>query len=99
MMMIIVELSVEKLLNRSNTPINLQEKIEIALQIYSNSSRSLFNKLGYQLELDACIRWCSLLMEQNDIRVCDHNCLCIVSICSHRNIEILSLNISIGSVS
>ena len=58
-----------KLLSRSNTPIHLQDKIENALQIYSSSSRLLFNRFEYQLELDACIRWCSLLMEQPELHV------------------------------
>lgn len=62
----ILELSVEKLLNRSSTPMHHQDKIETALQIYSTANRALFDKMAYRLELDASIRWCSLLMEQND---------------------------------
>ncbi|CAF0721845.1 unnamed protein product [Rotaria sp. Silwood1] len=62
------KLQVEKYLNRSNTPINLQPKIEMALQVYRSANRSLFNKVEFQLELDACLRWCTLLQEQNDIQ-------------------------------
>ncbi|CAF2358097.1 unnamed protein product [Rotaria sp. Silwood2] len=62
------KLPVEKYLNRSNTPLHLQPKIETAIQIYRTANRSLFNKAEFQLELDACIRWCTLLQEQNDVK-------------------------------
>lgn len=64
-----LEISVEKYLNRSNTPLSFKSKIETAIQIYSTANRSLFNKLEFQLELDVCLRWCSLLWEQNDMKV------------------------------
>jgi len=43
--------------------------MELALQIYGTANRSQFNKTTFQLELDACLRWCSLLWEQNDVEV------------------------------
>jgi hypothetical protein len=43
--------------------------MELALQIYGTANRSQFNKITFQLELDACLRWCSLLWEQNDVEV------------------------------
>ncbi|CAF1223176.1 unnamed protein product [Rotaria sordida] len=48
---------------------DLQPKIEIAIQIYRTANRLLFDKVEFQLELDACIRWCSLLQEQNDLKI------------------------------
>ncbi|CAF3328118.1 unnamed protein product [Rotaria socialis] len=62
------KIPVEKYLNRSNTPLNLQPKIEMAIQMYSTANRLLFNKMEFQLELDACLRWCTLLQEQIDVK-------------------------------
>ncbi len=56
-------------MNRSNTPLSLQEKMDQALQLYNSANRSSFNKITFHLELDACLRWCSLLVEQNDAKV------------------------------
>ncbi len=41
----------------------------MAIHIYSRLDRNLFNKMEFRLELDACLRWCSLLWEQNDVEV------------------------------
>ncbi|CAF0754356.1 unnamed protein product [Rotaria sordida] len=62
------KLPVDKYLNRSNTPLNLQPRMEMAIQIYRTANRSLFNKAEFRLELDACLRWCSLLQEQTDLK-------------------------------
>jgi hypothetical protein len=62
-------LSVDKYFDRANTPLNLQPKFESAIHIYKTTSRALFNKMEFRLELDACLRWCSLLWEQNDAKV------------------------------
>ena len=62
-------LSVDRFLNRAYKPINLQPKIELAIQIYNTSNRSLFDKLEFRLELDVSLRWCTLLYEQHDIKV------------------------------
>jgi hypothetical protein len=43
--------------------------MESALQIYDAANRPGSNKMTFQLELDACLRWCSLLWEQNDVDV------------------------------
>ena len=64
-----LELPVEKFFNRSNSTINQQDKIELALKLYSLVNRTPLDKMEYRLELDASIRWCTLLMEQNDTLV------------------------------
>jgi hypothetical protein len=61
--------SVEKLINRVHTPLEMQGKFEMALQLYSSANRLMFNKLEFRLELDASIRWCTLLMEQGGAKV------------------------------
>jgi hypothetical protein len=43
--------------------------MELALHIYSTSNRAIFSPVTFRLELDACLRWCSLLWEQNDLEV------------------------------
>lgn len=60
---------VERFFNRSNTPIHLQDKMDSALQIYNTANRGQFNSMTFQFELDLCLRWCSLLYEQNDANV------------------------------
>jgi len=60
---------VEKYFNRSNTPLNLKDRLELALQIYSSTNRGIVNKDTIRMELDICLRWCSLLWEQNDVKV------------------------------
>lgn len=60
---------VERYFNRSNTPIHLQDKMDSALQIYNSANRGTFNPMTFRFELDLCLRWCSLLYEQNDPKV------------------------------
>jgi hypothetical protein len=43
--------------------------MDLALQIYNTANRASFNPITFRLELDACLRWCSLLWEQNDLQV------------------------------
>ncbi|CAF2042514.1 unnamed protein product [Rotaria magnacalcarata] len=62
------KIPVEKYLNRSNTPLSLHPKIEMAIQMYNTGNRSLFNKMEFQLELDLCLRWCAVLQEQIDAK-------------------------------
>ena len=60
---------VERYFNRSNTPMHLQDKMNSALQIYNTVNRGPFNPITFRFELDLCLRWCSLLYEQNDPKV------------------------------
>ncbi|CAF4047386.1 unnamed protein product, partial [Adineta steineri] len=52
----------------SHALLSSQPDIESAIQIYSSSNSSLLNNKIFQLELDACLRWCSLLLEQSDMK-------------------------------
>jgi hypothetical protein len=91
-----IGLSVDKYFNRSNSPLHLQDRMELALQIYNTANRSSFDKVTFQLELDACLRWCSLLREQNDVKVDTLFYIDCFFILFNRNIEMISINISPG---
>ena len=91
----------DKFFNRSNSPLNAQPKLDEALVLYSRGDRSLFDKMQFRLELDACVRWCSLLLEQNDMKV---SFPLYVPSCSfyarlsNRNIAMTSLTTPIASL-
>ncbi|UJR26188.1 hypothetical protein I4U23_007531 [Adineta vaga] len=62
-------MSFKKILKLSSDALlNSQPDIELAIHIYKHANNSLYNKQVFRLELDACLRWCTLLGEQNDIR-------------------------------
>lgn len=88
-----IGLSVDRYFNRSNTPLNLQDKMEIILQLYSTANRSSSDSITFRLELDVCLRWCSLLWEQNDVKVC-HRKFFFSKLILFRNIEMILINIS-----
>lgn len=90
----------ERYLSRSNAPAHLQPKIELALQIYRTSNRALLNKMEFQLELDACLRWCALLQEQLDsnVLVLFIYFLLIIGFLFYRDIEMILSNTSIKSI-
>ena len=75
-------ISVDKYINRSNAPLNLQPNFETAVQIYSSTSRLLFDEMEFQLELDIYLRWCTLLWEQDDLKVicCEYYFMIIFSL-------------------
>ena len=53
----------------SDVLLNSQPDIESSIRTYHAASSSLYNKQVFRLELDARLRWCTLLLEQNDLRV------------------------------
>ncbi|CAF0978718.1 unnamed protein product [Adineta ricciae] len=62
-------ISFKKILKLSSDALlNSQPDIESSIRTYHAASSSLYNKQVFRLELDACLRWCTLLLEQNDIR-------------------------------
>ncbi len=65
----------EKYFNRSSTPLNLQDRMEQAFQLYTTANRGASNKGTFRMELDARLRWCSLVWEQNDVKVWQRNLL------------------------
>jgi len=62
-------LPVQKFLKLPQMIINSQSDIEMAIKIYNTVHPSLHDMEIFRLELDACLRWCSLLLEQNDLKV------------------------------
>ena len=90
----------DKFFNRSNSPLNAQPKLDEALVLYSRGDRSLFSKMQFRLELDACVRWCSLLLEQSDMKVSFplYVLFCSNARLSNRNIAMTSLTTPIASL-
>jgi len=77
--------------------INSQSDIEMAIKIYNTVHPSLHDMKIFRLELDACLRWCSLLLEQNDLKVnisLFHTKFFFYL--SYRNTEMILMNISNG---